>query len=350
MDLRDECASLVIASLSSFKINPEERRILRSEGFSGITLFRRNISPNFFQVSELTESIQKNSKSSSLLGLSQFIAIDQEGGRVARIRDSRIPDAGAPLRAFLGRSGIDEKETDHATEYNALKDYGFHLGKSLRSLGINTNFAPVLDLYTEPSNTAIGDRCFGFSLEKAKPRAKAFIKGLDESGICYSLKHFPGQGDAQHDTHFSSSSIEVSLQTLLKREISMFTDFLSAAPMVMISHAIFPELDHRKPASLSPAIISELLIKKLNYKGLVVSDDMLMKAVDQTGFDEWAEKLIEAIVAGTDLLLVCNELVRAVDAVTYIEKSARRSLFLRNRISESSQKVLNYRSRSLSLK
>lgn len=335
MNLRDQCATLIVASISSHRLSRDESRVLSRERFSGVTLFKRNISPDFHSISSLCESLQSLGKASRTEPL--IIAIDQEGGRVARIRDSRVIDKGPPLNLFRGLQDRPD------AQLQCIARYGENLGRDLLRLGINTNFAPVLDLYTEPGNTSIGDRCFGVDLVSALPKAKAFVSGLDKSGIFYSLKHFPGQGDSKHDTHFKSSAVDVSLATLMRREVAMFQPFLATAPMVMISHAVFSSLDHAQPASLSRLVIQDLLKTRLGYTGLVVSDDMLMKAVDQAGFEEWADKLVKAILAGSDLLLVCNELERAQAAIEHIESRARKSVFLRDRIEESAAKILRFR-------
>jgi beta-N-acetylhexosaminidase len=335
MNLRNQCASVIVASIASHRLSKAETSVLNKLAFSGVTLFKRNINPDFHSVRSLCESLQNTGDPG--YGVPKFIAIDQEGGRVARIRDCRLVDRGPPLNFFSSL------KSNPKLYFKSIETYGEELGKGLLKLGINTNFAPVLDLYTEPTNTSIGDRCFGADLETALPKARAFTAGLEKSSIFYSLKHFPGQGDSKHDTHFKSSPVEVSLKTLLVREVAMFKPFLTSTPMVMISHAVFTSLDHKNPASLSSRVIQDLLKKELGYKGLIVSDDMLMKAVDQSGFEEWAGKLVEALVAGTDLLLICNDLEKAEAAVSFIEAEARKSFFLRTRLEESVAKILSYR-------
>jgi beta-N-acetylhexosaminidase len=238
--------------------------------------------------------------------------------------------------------GLEGGRTD-SKALAGIKTYAKDLGKALLSLGINVNFAPVCDILTEPTNTAIGDRCFGTDLDSVEARARAFLEGLQEGGVLGCLKHFPGQGDAKADTHYHQAVIDADEETLMRREIAAFVDMLLLSPMVMISHCIYPALDDTQ-ASLSAPIITGLLKKKLNYKGVVVSDDMIMAAVPQEE-KIWQEKIVDSVAAGTDLILACKHLDRARLALEALRAKAKSSTAFRSRLEAAATQVRSLRKR-----
>ena len=158
----------------------------------------------------------------------------------------------------------------------------------------------------EKSHISIGDRAFASTASGVSARAGSFLSGLLEANIFGCLKHFPGQGNAPADTHLGSAVVEATIDQLHQHELKPFKDCLDRAPMVMMSHCIYPALDERH-ACLSGKIINGLLREQLGYTGLVVSDDMTMKAIDQNDL-AWQGKMVEAIAAGVDILLVCKGL------------------------------------------
>jgi beta-N-acetylhexosaminidase len=211
----------------------------------------------------------------------------------------------------------------------------------LREVGINVDFAPVLDVLTEPTNLAIGDRCFGTTPEQATPRADAFMSGLHSERVMGCLKHFPGQGDARVDTHLGTAVIDVSLQTLVMRELVPFKALASKCPMVMVAHAIYPVLDDYE-ASRSTIIIMDWLRARLGFEGVVVSDDMNMGALPQEIAD-WKEALIDAVAAGCDALLVCRHLDRCYAALDALRAEARKSPAFSTRLEDAARRVTGMR-------
>lgn len=262
----------------------------------------------------------------------QIVAIDQEGGRVRRIKGD-FPNEG-PARDLAG--GAFDPDSLEIVEH-----YACSMGEQLKTLGVNVNFAPVVDVLTRESNTAIGDRAFGRDLKSVQLRSHAFLRGLQKSGLFGCLKHFPGQGDADSDTHFEQSAVKGSKEELFSREISAFEPLLSDARMVMISHCHYPALSAQQ-ASLSREIVTDVLKGKLGFGGVVVSDDMLMKAIEQDEF-LWVNRLIESIVAGVDLLLICRDLDRYKLALEGLRKEAAKSKEFDNRIQQAAKKVMNLR-------
>ena len=334
--MKQDAASAIIAgAFESTTLSQEEAAFFASEATAGVTLFRRNIPQdvNCYQATAtLTAQIQATRPSGAP---PMLIAIDQEGGRVARMPRAHFPDLGAAQRIAGGG-------TDLAC-LAVLESYGMEVGKALLRAGVNVNFAPVLDILTEPTNTAIGDRVFGTDAESVCRRAGAFLDGLQSTGVLGCLKHFPGQGDAQVDTHQGSAVIDLPRGILDKREFIPFRAMVRRVEMVMISHAIYPQLSRRE-ASRSPEIISGLLRQEFGFEGVVVSDDMTMGAIPQ---DEkaWQMALIEAVNAGTDLLLVCRHVERCRLAIEALRAEAARSPAFSVTLESAANRVLEMRMR-----
>jgi beta-N-acetylhexosaminidase len=328
--MRDAASAVLIAAVEGLDLTPDEERFYREESPAGVTLFRRNIpQDDFSAVSKLNQALQSLRPAGDP---PLVIAIDQEGGRVSRI-GAPFPNLGPAMHVADGR--FDNEAL------GVLSDYGHAVGRSLREIGINVDFAPVLDILTEPSNHAIGDRCFGVSAEQVTPRARAFLHGLQAERVLGCLKHFPGQGHAGVDTHLGTAVIDVSLQTLISRELVPFRELVSECPMVMISHSIFPVLCERE-ASRSERIIQDWLRIRLGFKGVVVSDDMNMGALPQEIAD-WKDALIEAVVAGCDALLVCRHLDRCYAALDALRGEARRSPAFNVRLEDAAWRVTKMR-------
>ena len=160
----------------------------------------------------------------------------QEGGRVRRLKEP-FPNLGPALHISGGN--------DDKGSIEQIFNYGHCVGLRLKELGINVNFAPVLDCLSNPKNDAIGDRSFASSPNKVVSRAGAYLRGHQEAGIYGCLKHFPGQGDASHDTHLQSTAINASSLQLEQRELVPFVELLPEAELVMISHCIYPAIEHK---------------------------------------------------------------------------------------------------------
>ncbi len=322
--------AVILAALEGVSLTAEEKACFQQLPPAGFTLFRRNLAPSYADIQTLNTQLQtlKSPSSGPLL-----IAIDQEGGRVARLR-APFPNLGPALH-LAGSARTPEALLE-------IQNYGFVVATMLRTLGITVNFAPVLDILTREENVAIGDRCFGREAAHVTERAGAFIEGLQSGGVWGCLKHFPGQGDAAADTHESGTRIEASLDLLWSRELQPFVSLMPKSPMVMISHAVYPALDPLRPASLSPLIMQGLLRQQMGYRGLIVSDDMNMKAIDQAR-EPWCEAIVTAIAAGSDLMLVCRELERYRWAVEAVSREAGRSPAFSARLEEARMRVENLR-------
>jgi beta-N-acetylhexosaminidase len=324
--MRDSASAVLVAAVEGLDLTPEEERFFREESPAGVTLFRWNIPQDrYHEVAALNQKLQSTRPSGDPRLL---IAVDQEGGRVSRF-PAPFPNRGPALKLEGGK--------EDSASLRSIREYGQLVGAELLSVGVNVNFAPVLDIFTEPANTAIGDRCFGFSREAVSARAGAFLRGMQAERVMGCLKHFPGQGDAKVDTHLGAAWMDLSLQTLLEREMFPFRELMELCPMIMISHSIFAVMDERE-ASRSPVIISDWLRGRLGYRGVVVSDDMNMGALPQD-IAAWKDALVDAVAAGCDILLVCRHLDRCYGALEALRKEAARSPAFKARLDDAATRV-----------
>jgi beta-N-acetylhexosaminidase len=275
------------------------RRLLRDYGAGGVVLFARNVdAPE--QVADLVREMQGVARDA---GHDQplFVAVDQEGGRVARLREpwTRWP----PLRA-VGRAGSEE----------LARKMGAALAAELVACGIRWDFAPVVDVDSNPKNPVIGDRSFGDDPDLVGRLGAAMVRGLQSGGVVASAKHFPGHGDTDVDSHLALPAIEHSLSRLEGVELRPFRACIEAGvESVMTAHVVVREMDDERPATLSAEVVPRLLREKLGYDGVVVTDDLEMKAVAE----RWPARVaaVLAAQAGCDVLLVCRDHDAQVEAI-----------------------------------
>jgi beta-N-acetylhexosaminidase len=257
-----------------------------------------------------------------------FIAVDQEGGLVQRIREpaTRWP----PMIAF---DGVPEPR---ATSLARL--IGAAMGRELAALGFDVDFAPVLDVHTNPANPVIGDRAFGCDPETVARRALAFAQGLAQAGILACGKHYPGHGDTDQDSHLALPRLAHDLDRLRAVELVPFARAAEAGlPMIMTAHVVFEAVDPGVPATLSRRVLGDLLRGELGFRGLVVSDDLDMKAVvDHVGV---ADAAVRAVAAGCDALLLCRSRAHQDEAFEGLVRACERDSQFRARVALASAAI-----------
>ena len=292
--LREKIAQLFLVGIGAPELSGEEQRAISQYGFGGFILFGRNCCDPP-QIVSLTRTLWDAARD-----LPPFIAIDQEGGRVHRLPE---PFTHFPAAAEIGATG----NTRFA--YRA----GRATAEELALVGINLDFAPVLDVNSNPNNPVIGDRSFAADPQKVVAFGAQWISGLRDGGIIPCGKHFPGHGDTDKDSHFDLPVVDRSLDELRKVELAPFVAACrSAIESLMTAHVIYRALDASLPATLSRKIVTELLRKELNYPGVVFADDLEMKAIsDRYGEGEAAALCVRA---GVDVMLFGNDLSRAIHA------------------------------------
>jgi beta-N-acetylhexosaminidase len=285
-DIRRHVGQLAIAGFSGHTLPPELRALAREFDLGGVIFFARNVeSPE--QVAELSREAQ------SLAGeIPLWVSVDQEGGRVARLK---APFTVWPPMVTLGRSGDEQLATRFARA----------LATELKAVGISLDYTPVLDIYTNPRNQVIGDRALAERADDVARLGRAIIETLQAEGVAACGKHFPGHGDTSTDSHFELPLIEHSPDRLEAVELVPFRKAIEArVACVMTAHILIPALDDERPATLSQAVVDGLLKRKLGFGGLVLSDDLDMKAISaRYGVPE---ATVAAIAAGCDAVLMCG--------------------------------------------
>lgn len=301
-------ARLIIAGFRGNELPTDYCTWLREERLGGLVLFSRN----FAGAGEAYALIsQARSLQSSMI-----VAVDQEGGRVQRLKEFPLP-AAAHWQCF--------------DEPALARQAGGLLGQFLSSVGFNMDFAPVVDVNTNPDNPVIGDRAFGDEVEPVIAFARPFAEGLHSAGVASCAKHFPGHGDTDLDSHLALPRLSHSRARLESVELTSFKAFTDL-PAWMTAHILFPEIDDRYPATLSASAL-EIARNQLGYQGVLISDDLEMNAIaSHFGYGEAA---VQAIVAGCDALLVCSEASAVEQASEALRREAKTSEAFRVRVAES---------------
>jgi beta-N-acetylhexosaminidase len=282
-ELETQAARLFTVGFQGRTISDDLRRLL-DRGVGGVIFFSRNVgSPS--EVFDTTSAIKR------LAGRPVVIALDQEGGQVARLRQ--------------GFSALPPMRTVGATGQAALAhEVGALIGREVRAVGFDMNYAPVLDVDTNPQNPVIGARSFGRTPTLVSQFGVALAAGLESVGVAACGKHFPGHGDTSQDSHLELPRLRHSLERLAQVELKPFAAVIKARiPALMTAHVIFETLDAVFPATMSRAVVSQLLREKLGYDGLVVSDDLEMRAI-ASHFGARAA-VVHGLNAGVDHFLCC---------------------------------------------
>ena len=314
-------ADQVFVGIPGPELDRASAEMLAAHEPGGVILFKRNIEDEE-QLNDLVTALRR-------LLPEVVLAIDSEGGRVDRLKDVVGP---APAASALARHSA--SSSLHA---------GRWVAQSLRLFDIDVDFAPVVDLDRGMTDNALDGRYFGRTPEEVIPRAQAFLRGLYSGGAGGCLKHFPGLGAAGEDTHYRMSAVYLPAEEL-KPDLEPFAALSRLAGAVMVGHALYPAYDTTmRPATLSPSVIGGLLRGRLGFDGLVFSDDMEMKALDEWG--DLPERCELAFAAGCDVLLVCHTL-EALPAV--IERLSHPSL--EARVAEANRRLDTYRQRLLTLR
>jgi len=325
--LREKIAQMFIVGCRGESLETDERWTFEGYSFGGFILFRDNCrSPE--QIASLCRELWDTTEAPR-----PFIAIDQEGGQVHRLPP---PFTHFPAAAQIGA------RADAELAYRC----GRAAAVELALVGINLNFAPVLDVNSNPSNPIIGDRAFGTAPAKVIEMSSAWIDGLRDGGIIPCGKHFPGHGDTAVDSHLALPAVEKSLDQLKAVELPPFAHTCkNGVEALMTAHVRHSALDPNLPATLSEPIITGLLRHQMGYDGVVFSDDLEMKAVSDHFTAE--EAAARAVLAGVDVLLFCHELAKAAAVCEFLCSEAEREPILRARIEESYQRILKLKERYL---
>ncbi len=306
------------------------KRLIAEYGLGGVVVFGGNVDKPQ-QVARLCEELQQLAINSPS-GMPLFISIDQEGGRVARLKEGFTA---LPGMATLGATGSGQ----------LAYALGQLIGRELGWLGINMNLAPVLDINSQPQNPVIGDRSLGSDPALVARLGCKIRKGLNQAGVLAVGKHFPGHGDTMLDSHLGLPVVTKPRQVLEKRELLPFKAAIAdGIEALMPAHVLYSALDEDNPASLSNKILTDLLRHELGFKGLIISDDMLMQAIDQTQLSQAA---VRAVQAGVDMLLFGREEAQIPQVIEALLEAIAQKTISQARLDQAAGNILQLKNKWL---
>ncbi len=284
--LRRQIGRLLVAGFDGQQVPVELKALAREFGLGGVIVFARNVAEPA-QVAELCYEAAR-----LVPDLPLWVSVDQEGGRVARLK---APFTEWPPMATLGRSG----------DLRLAERFARALAAELRAVGVTLDYAPVLDVLTTASNPVIGDRALAGEAALVARLGAVIIRSLQGEGIAACGKHFPGHGDTTVDSHHALPLVEHPPDRLRAVELLPFRAAVDAeVATIMTAHLLVPSLDEKRPATLSRRIVTELLRGELQYDGVILSDDLEMKAIANDYAVPAAAVL--AVEAGCDGVLICS--------------------------------------------
>lgn len=330
LDAARLAGALLVTGFPGPTLSSETERALARGERAGVILFKRNL-PDVDATRALTAAV----RAATPPGLPPLVAVDEEGGRVSRLPAGE-PRLG-PMRA-LGQRG----------DAALVRDAGHAIGARLFELGFNWDFAPILDVDSNPQNPVIGDRSFSSDPAEVARLALAFAEGLAAGGVLACGKHFPGHGDTDKDSHFDLPVVRHDRARLDAVELLPFRAAAAAGlASLMSAHVVIEAIDETVPATLSRAAMHDLLRGELGFGGVLVSDDLEMRAVAA----RWAPEAsaLAALRAGCDLLLVCSDEAAAARCHEAIAREIAASASFRARCEEAAGRVRALRERAASL-
>jgi beta-N-acetylhexosaminidase len=280
-------SNAVVFGLEGKEVSIKERDFFKEANPLGFILFARNID-NPDQVKALVKDLK------DIVGWNCPILIDQEGGRVARLKPPHWRKS-PPMGVFAELAKSDLKKAEEVAYLNARI-----IGQELAELGINVDCAPVCDLLFAGAHDIVGDRSFGSDVEIVSKLARKTAQGLLDSGVLPIIKHIPGHGRASSDSHEELPVVDSSIDELQKSDFKVFEN-LNNMPWAMTAHILYNSIDKEEPATLSPKLI-EIIRKQIGFNGFLISDDLSMCALKGS----FADRTKKSIIAGCDAVLHCN--------------------------------------------
>lgn len=320
MSKTEKLGQMVMIGIQGTDVTEDSLFMLHQYHIGGIVLFDRNMESKA-QVANLNKNLQAQCNEKVPL----FIAIDEEGGMVSRMKDDLIPP---PSQRSIANSG----------DSNEAYKSAYNIANELKNMGFNVNFAPVADV-------GDGERNFSNDANTVAEFVKAAVDGYRHAGMLCSLKHFPGIGRGEKDTHVDSVVVNDDFDTIYNRDMLPFRGVISNQDfdnyMVMVSHVTYPSFAGNTPACISPVIIKGILRKELGYQGIIITDDLEMGAVSNYyGFDRIG---VEAVKAGADIVMVCHEYQHGADVYLGLLDALKAGELTQEEVDNSVRRILKYK-------
>ena len=297
-----DAGRLVMVDIPGQSLDADTAAFLRAHKIRAVCLFRKNLGSED-EVRALVADL------SAVLGPEALIGIDQEGGAV--VRATFLPQP--PSAMALGSAWRGDGDAQRA------EGVGAAVARGLKSLGINWNFAPVLDVNNNPANPVIGERSFSSCPDEVTGLAQAWMRGSLAEGVACCVKHFPGHGDTHVDSHHALPTVDKSRAELDALELRPFKALAAQAPAMMTAHIVYPQIDPERPATLSPELLGGILRRDWGYDGVVITDALMMKAVaERFGY---ARSAVMAIEAGADMVLAQGSQAEQLVAINALREA-----------------------------
>ena len=323
LSIEEKIAQMFIIELQEKDITEKTIEMIKKYKIGGVLLFRRNYS-SYDEMVNLVNKLKEINKENDI---PLFISLDQEGGRVNRMpfEIKNLRNAGK----FAEKGDLD-----------LLRKNGNIIAKMLLQMGVNLNYAPILDIRrSQDENHALGNRCFGFNKDDVSKYGIEVMKEMQKEGLLSCIKHFPGHGATLKDSHFSVPVITKSIKELEKDDMVPFENAINeGADSIMMGHLIIKDIDKKHPASLSKDVIQKYLIEKYGFKGLIITDDLKMLAIRLRYSQKKAVKL--AINAGNNMMILGCEYSKIIKVIEYIAEEVKKGRIDQNTINQNVEKIV----------
>lgn len=327
MSINEKIGQLMIVGFNGTSVDENINDLIKTSYIGGVILFGNNVE-SLNGVTELINNIKLSNMNNKI---PLFISVDEEGGVV-----SRTPNEFLKLPSSLSIGAYNNKEMCY--------EVGEIIANELKLMGYNMDYAPVLDILSNPNNTVIGSRAFGRDADIVYNLGISVMKGINENNVIPVVKHFPGHGDTSVDSHYGLPLVEKSLNELKELEFIPFQNAInSGADAIMVSHILLKNIDSENPATMSKKIVSDILRDEMNFKGVVISDDMTMAAI-MDNYDI-GEASVKAINAGVDIILVCHGYDNEIKVLTSISEAVNSGEITEERLDESVYRILSLKNK-----
>ena len=321
MSLEEKIGQMILAGISGTTMDANTKKLVNQFHIGGIIFYKNN-----FNTPAQTIQLVNQLKTENSSRLPLFLSTDQEGGRVTRLPGGLT---NFPTNEQIGK--VNNREFSYKI--------GTLLGRELKEFGLNLDFAPVLDINSNPNNPVIGDRSFGNNLEIVSELGIQTMKGIQSQNVISTIKHFPGHGDTSVDSHLDLPIVNKSLKELKELELIPFERAIDdGADVVMVAHILLPKLDKTNPASMSKAIMTDLLRDQLSFNGVIITDDMTMGAI--TEHFDIGKAAVESVKAGSDIILVGHNYNNVVEIISSLKTAVQNGEISEQRLNESTERII----------
>ncbi len=326
MSLEEKIGQMILAGISGTTMDANTKKLVNQFHIGGIIFYKNN-----FNTPAQTIQLVNQLKTENSSRLPLFLSTDQEGGRVTRLPGGLT---NFPTNEQIGK--VNNREFSYKI--------GTLLGRELKEFGLNLDFAPVLDINSNPNNPVIGDRSFGNNLEIVSELGIQTMKGIQSQNVIPTIKHFPGHGDTSVDSHLDLPIVNKSLKELKELELIPFERAIDdGADVVMVAHILLPKLDKTNPASMSKVIMTDLLRNQLSFNGVIITDDMTMGAI--TEHFDIGKAAVESVKAGSDIILVGHNYNNVVKIIASLKRAVQNGEISEQRLNASTETIIQLKSK-----